>query len=266
MTFGIDATVVEQIKGWTIAAGKLALENQHDLDEQIKADDTPVTNVDTMVERFLVEAIHTAFPDHQVIGEEASRIGSKSDWLWALDPIDGTKSYMRKLPVWGVSLGLLYRGAPAAGVVYLPVTGDLYWGWQGGAFWNGSSLSEQPPFAYDSSLTFLAVHSMAHQDNEILYPRIQAFGSTAAHLAFLAAGKAAGVLARRVHIWDVAGALPILQQAGYAVQYLSGRPLVISDLFDGSSTREQLVATRPEWMERLRGDIRKRIPDPFTLL
>lgn len=265
MAFELNETVLEQMKRWVVDAGRLALENQHDLDEQIKPDNTPVTNVDTMVEKLLVDAIRSSFPDHQVIGEEAGRTGPQSDWLWALDPIDGTKSYMRKLPVWGVSLGLLHQGQPAAGAVYLPVSGDLYWGWQGGAFWNGDPLGEQPPFAYDSSLTFLAVHSVAHEDNEIRYPRIQAFGSTAAHLAFLAAGKAAGVLARRVHIWDLAGALPILLQAGYAVQYLSGRAFTMEDLLDGQKTREQLIATRPEWMERMRGDIRKRIPDPYKL-
>lgn len=265
MTFEIEVTMIEQMKRWVVDAGKMALANQHDLDEQIKADQTPVTNVDKMVEKFLVETIRAAYPEHQIIAEESGGIGPQSDWLWAMDPIDGTKSFMRKLPVWGVSLGLLYRGEPAAGAIYLPVSGDLYWGWQGGAFWNGESIHTQPPFSYDSSLTFLAVHSMAHEDNEIVYPRIQAFGSTAAHLAFLAAGKASGVLARRVHIWDLAGALPILQQAGCAVQYLSGRPFSVTELLDGSRTREQLVATRPEWMERLRGDIRKRIADPFDL-
>ncbi len=266
MTFEINEKIVEQMKGWVVEAGIMALANQHDLDERIKADETPVTNVDTMVEKYLVELIRAMFPNHQVIGEEAGRVGPESDWLWALDPIDGTKSFMRKLPVWGVSLGLLYRGKPAAGAIYLPVSRDLYWGWQGGAFWNGTDLRTRPELAYDSSLTFLAVHSMAHQDNEILYPRIQSFGSTAGHLAFLAAGKAAGVLARRVHIWDLAGALPILQQAGYAVQYLSGRELSVEELLDGGKTREQLVATRPEWMERMRGDIRKRIADPTVLL
>jgi myo-inositol-1(or 4)-monophosphatase len=258
MALSIETIPIDKLKEWAVAAGELALAHQKDVVEQFKADDTPVTNVDYLVEKFLVEQVRQAFPDHQLIVEESGRIGPHSDWLWALDPIDGTKSFMRKLPVWAISVGLLYRFQPAAGVIYLPVSKDLFWACEGGAWWNDEPLRSKPPGSYNDDLRFLAVHSQAHEDNEVNYPRVQAFGSTAAHLAYLAAGQAIGVLARRVHIWDLAAGLAILAQSGFTAEYLSGRPLDLEELSDGRKTSEQMIATRPEWVEQLRNDIRRR--------
>jgi myo-inositol-1(or 4)-monophosphatase len=152
----------------------------------------------------------------------------------------------------------MYRFHPVAGVIYLPVSQDLFWGWEGGAWWNDEPLRSKSPGDYNDEIRFLAVHSQAHEDNEVNYPRVQAFGSTAAHLAYLAAGQAVGVLARRVHIWDLAAGLAILEQAGFTAEYLSGRPLDLEELSDGRKTSEQMIATRPEWVDRLRNDIRRR--------
>jgi myo-inositol-1(or 4)-monophosphatase len=258
MELSVETIPIDVLKEWAIEAGELALAHQKDVVEQFKADDTPVTNVDYMVEKFLVERVRETFPDHQLIVEESGRIGPQSDWLWALDPIDGTKSFMRKLPVWAVSVGLMYRFQPVAGVIYLPVSQDVFWAWEGGAWWNDEPLRPDSPGNYYDEIKFLAVHSQAHEDNEVNYPRVQAYGSTAAHLAYLAAGQAVGVLARRVHIWDLAAGLAILDQSGFRAEYLSGRPLDLEELSDGRKTSEQIIATRPEWVEQLRKDIRRR--------
>jgi myo-inositol-1(or 4)-monophosphatase len=249
---------IELMKEWAVEAGEIALAHQKELVEHTKADHTPVTNVDYMVEKYLVDQVSEIFPRHQIIVEESGRIGPESEWLWAMDPIDGTKSFMRKLPVWAVSIGLLYRFRPVAGVIYLPVSQDLFWGWEGGAWWNDQSLVNQEPADYESDLQFLAVHSQAVLDNAIHYPRIQAYGSTAAHLALLAAGQAVGVLTRRVNIWDLAAGLAMLGQTGCAAEYLSGRELNLEELSDGRKTSEQMIATRREWVDRLRNDIHRR--------
>lgn len=260
MTFSIDEAVIEQIKTWAVEAGKMATELQQNLTEHMKSDETPVTNADVQVEQFLVGKIRAAFPDHQVIAEESGRVGSPGEWLWAVDPIDGTKSYIRKLPIWAVSIGLLQHDRPAAGVIYLPVSDDLYWGWEGGSFWNGRRLRGPASDNYDNPLYFLAVHSNAHAERHIEYPRIQAFGSTAAHLVYVASGQAVGSLARRVHLWDLAAAVPILWQAGCEVEYISGQTVDFRVLEDGRKTPEELLATRPEWMERVRSQLGEKKP------
>jgi myo-inositol-1(or 4)-monophosphatase len=246
---------IELVKQWALEAGRMALDWQERVSAELKSDNTPVSEADLAVERFLVKKIHARFPGHQVIAEETGISGPPGDWAWAIDPIDGTKAFVRRQPVWGVSIGLLFRGAPAAGVIYLPVSQDLYWGWEGGAFWNGWPLACQPGQAYDDPELFLAVHSHAPEQHALRYPRLRAAGSTVAHLAFLSAGQAVGVLLRRVHIWDLAAGTAILRRAGYAIQYLSGRPLDLRPLMDGRKCAEEILAARPEWLDRLRSEI-----------
>lgn len=255
MKFDLTARHVKQMEEWAVKAGRIALEYQLQVVETLREDETPVTEADHVVEDYLVDQIREAFPDHRIVTEEAGLLGPESDWVWALDPIDGTKSFARRLPVWGISIGLLHRGEPAAGVIYLPTTRDLFCGGPGGARWNGCMLAPMTGWEDDSNM-FLAVHSHAHEDNQLLYPRIQAFGATAAHLAFVASGRAVGALARRVHIWDLAGGLAILRQVGGKAEYVSGRPLRLDELMDGRKTPEQVLTAASGWLERLHLQVR----------
>ena len=89
-----------------------------------KAQQDPVTAADKETQAYLVDQISRRFPDHGVLGEEddASLDGERSaaDFLWVLDPLDGTTNFMNGLPVYASSIGVLYRGRPLAGAVYIP--------------------------------------------------------------------------------------------------------------------------------------------------
>lgn len=246
---------IELMKQWAVQAGRMARDWQGHASGTLKSDNTLVSEADLAVERFLVEEIQASFPGHQIIAEEAGVSGPASDWAWAVDPIDGTKAFIRGKPVWGVSIGLLYQCVPLAGVIALPVSQDLFWGWEGGAFWNDRPLGRLSAQDYEDEQLFLAVHSHAAEQYALRYPRLKASGSTVAHLAYLSAGLAVGVLTRRVHVWDLAAGLAILRQAGYAIEYLSGRPFDLRPLMDGRKCAEEVLATRPEWMARLRAQI-----------
>lgn len=252
---GLQVEHIELMKQWAVEAGRMARDWQDHASVTPKGNNTPVSEADLAVESFLVEKIRASFPGHQIITEEAGALGASSEWVWAIDPIDGTKAFISGKPVWGISIGLLRECAPAAGVIFLPVSQDLFWGWEGGAFWNGRLLGQTPALDYDDEQLFLAVHSHAHEQHELRYPRLRASGSTVAHLAYLSAGLAVGVLTRRVHIWDLAAGAAILRQAGFAIEYLSGRPLDLQPLMDGRKCAEEVLAARPEWMARLREQI-----------
>ncbi len=86
----------------------------------------PVTNVDREVQGDLVRAITEAYPEHGIVGEEDEEAvgGPAPDYVWVLDPLDGTKNFMNGLPVFASSIGVLYRGAPVAGAVYTPWPGE----------------------------------------------------------------------------------------------------------------------------------------------
>jgi len=244
---------IAEIQGWLRQAGKIALQSQPSLTMTFKADHTPVTDAEIRIENTIIEKIRQKFPAHQVLTEEQGAAGGKDDYLWVLDPVDGTKSFLRGLPTWGVSLGLLYRAKPVAGFFYVPALKEMFWGSELGAFMNNQPLPHR--VVYEESLTFLAVSANAHLRFEIDFPRLQAFGSTAVHLSYLARGIAAGVLTRRINLWDIAGFLPIFEQLGIACQYLSGAPIDLAALLDGQKTPEPVLAARPDML----ADLRKRI-------
>lgn len=123
------------------AAGRIALGYYRGgFDVVIKPDATPVTQADREAESAIVEIISRAFPDHGFLGEEFGGRGSK-EIRWIIDPIDGTKNFVRGVPVWATLIALEERGEITVGVIHNPVTGDLYTARRGGgAFLNGERL------------------------------------------------------------------------------------------------------------------------------
>jgi fructose-1,6-bisphosphatase/inositol monophosphatase family enzyme len=246
------------IRSWLVEAGRIALAGLAQAQVYYKADHTPATDVELRIEQYLLERLKAHFPGYQTLTEEQGLEETGNLHRWVLDPIDGTKPYLRGLPVWGISLGLLEGRMPAAGFFYTPVTGDMYWGTSESAFWNERPLDGSGALAMDDPLAFLAVTSEAHSKYEVRYPRVQAFGSAAAHLAYVARGIAVGALTRRAYLWDVAGMLPVLQAAGVELAYLSGRPLALEHLFHGAQAEDAFLAARPENLAKLRGMIERK--------
>jgi len=86
-----------------------------------------VTEVDKACEAYLVKEISRKYPDHTIIGEETGKhIHEGAEWEWVVDPLDGTNSYSQGLPIFCVSIGVRYKGAPVVGVVYAPYLDELY--------------------------------------------------------------------------------------------------------------------------------------------
>jgi myo-inositol-1(or 4)-monophosphatase len=207
--------------------------------------------VEYRIEDFLIGKIQHAFPGHQILTEENGLSGPASDYLWTIDPIDGTKPYLRGLPFWGVSVGLLYECEPVAGFIIFPSMNEFYWGDEEEAFLNGRRLFLPADQKFQDELVFLAVASNYHRQYEICYPRLQAYGSTVFHLACLAKGLAIGVLTRPVNLWDFAGFWPILRNIGISIDYISGRAVDISVLMRGQKTAERLLAAPDRFMAHL---------------
>jgi myo-inositol-1(or 4)-monophosphatase len=244
-----------EIKSWMYEAGRIALQRQSSLKMRMKLDHTPVTDAEFQIENLFLEKIHARFPDHQILTEEQGITQQSSKYLWALDPVDGTKPYLRGLPSWGVSLGLLKESVPVAGFFYIPGLKELYWGGETGVFFNDIPIQPPTGTTLDDPLIFLAVPANVHLRYDIRFPRIQAYGSTAVHLSFLARGIAAGVLTRRVNLWDIAAFLPIFNKMGIMYEYLSGKQVELGELLNGQKTPEAILAARPEWLSELRRSI-----------
>ena len=92
---------------------------------ETKADQTPVTIADRQAEQIIRDAIGRTFPDHAVLGEEAGLAKGNPDYLWIIDPIDGTKSFIHGVPLYGVLIGVEVHGRPSVGVIYIPPLDEM---------------------------------------------------------------------------------------------------------------------------------------------
>lgn len=136
MAFDVE---VEFLKRMAAQAGELALEHQRrGVSAEEKDDDSPVTAADKACEKLLVEAISREFPNDGILGEEGANKDSKSGRRWIVDPIDGTRDYVRGIPLWAVLIGLERDGEVVAGVAHSPAQNMLCWASKGGGtFANG---------------------------------------------------------------------------------------------------------------------------------
>lgn len=255
----ISMSTIEELKDLLIRGGKIALEQQRSTRVQFKSDRTPFTDVELEIESLIIPFLQRQFPKSQIITEENGIYGEASSSVWALDPVDGTKVFVNGLPNWGVSLGLLEDGEPRFGFFYMPVSGDLYWGGKDfGAHLNDIDLTTVTRLAYDDPLAFLAVTSNAHRHYNFDYPRVHAFGSTAANLCYVARGIAVGALTRKINIWDVAGVLPILDQTGIQVEFLTLGDFSAKPYLNEEKLPEGILAAHPDNMDRVRAGIHRK--------
>lgn len=134
--------VLEAMIGAARAAGEVALRYYRGgFDVVLKADQTPVTQADREAEQLIVDRLGRAFPDCGFLGEEFGDSGAK-DRRFIIDPIDGTKNFVRRIPVWATLLALEEGGEVTAGVVYSPAIGEMLWARRGGgAFRNGERVT-----------------------------------------------------------------------------------------------------------------------------
>ena len=103
-----------------------------------KSDLSPVTFADRKAEEILRKKITKAYPNHGIIGEEFGEESPKSEWVWTIDPIDGTRSFIRGLPLFATLIALLHKGNPVMGVISLPALNETTWAVKGQGTFSGS--------------------------------------------------------------------------------------------------------------------------------
>ena len=199
----------------------------------------PVTEADLRIEEFLREEIAREFPDHGVVGEESEEsAGSKdADYVWVIDPVDGTANFAAGVPFYAVSIGLLYRGAPFVGSLYLPHSfageGVYHARAGGGAFVEDMPLSvSEGPFPKPSALAgvpagFGWVFSLKRGAGRIP-GETRTMGSIACEMVLVARGVFEYSLFGGSRIWDVAAGVLLVREAGGQVMEWRGsewRPL-----------------------------------------
>jgi myo-inositol-1(or 4)-monophosphatase len=173
------------------------------------------------------------FPGDAILTEEdreGCELPATSGFCWVLDPLDGTGNFTCGLPGYSVSLGILRDGAPFAGAVYDPVSDWLFTGCVGrGACLDGRALrTASAPLSRRSLVSIRSPYDGPVPDfvqTWLMRYRLRRFGSTALQLCYVALGGLALAHDQRAMVWDVAGAAPVLFEAGACLTRLDGSPL-----------------------------------------
>ncbi|MBC8286115.1 MAG: hypothetical protein H8E42_01440 [Nitrospinae bacterium] len=203
----------------------------------LKADQSPVTIADRKAEEILRKKISQNFPEHGIIGEEFGSHNPNAEWVWTIDPVDGTRSFIRGLPLFASMIALLHKGEPVLGIIELPALGESAWAVKGkGAFANGKPLkvSSQPRlkgafvavadhYCFRSEkCTFLYNHLNKEAGIVRTYP--DAFG----HLMAIR-GVVDVMVDPLAKIWDYAPCKILVQEAGGRFANFSGNKASIEE-------------------------------------
>lgn len=197
-----------------------------------KADRTPVTQADVECEHAIREAILGAFPDHGFFGEETGRTREDSDSLWLVDPIDGTKGFVRQYPFFSTQIALMRRGRIVLGVSSGTMFDEMAWAERGAGAWlnderlSVSEISDMADAAISTgNLKSLSASAGWSKLGEFVSvaDRIRGYGDFY-HYHLLAAGKIEAVVESDVNILDVAALSVIVEEAGGVFTDLNGEP------------------------------------------
>ena len=242
------------------AAGKISREYyQGNFTVETKADMTPVTQADVECEAAIREIILGRFPEHGIYGEEMGRTQGDAEYLWLVDPIDGTKGFVRQYPFFSTQIALMHSGEIVLGVSSAPMMKELAWAERGiGAFLGGERLAvssiDDPQRASVSTgnLKSLATTAGWEALGSIVAAadRIRGYGDFY-HYHLLAAGKIEAVIESDVNILDIAALSVLVTEAGGVFTDLNGNP-------PGLETRSVLAANpalHAHYLEMLRGSV-----------
>jgi histidinol-phosphatase len=206
---------------------------------EYKADASPVTEVDVAAEKAIREILQARFPDYGFYGEETGKSNLSAEHLWLVDPIDGTKSFVRGYPMFSVQIALMHRGELVLGVSSAPCwnggKGEMAWAERGqGAYLDGERIRVSTVETIEKatlSTGNLATLARAPQWAELgrLIPRlhrIRGYGDFL-HYHLLASGRIDAVIESDVNILDIAALAVIVREAGGLFTDLDGRELTL---------------------------------------
>jgi myo-inositol-1(or 4)-monophosphatase len=187
-----------------------------------------VTEADQAAETAILTVIQRHFPDHKVLAEESGQQGANSDYLWAIDPLDGTTNYAHQYPFYASSVGLLIRGKPSVGVIFDPTRQELFRAATGlGATLNRQPMRVSATAALRQSLLVTGFAYDRHETPDNNYAEFCHFshltqgvrrgGAAALDLAYVACGRLDGFWERGLAPWDMAAGAVLVEEAGGCV-------------------------------------------------
>lgn len=214
-----------------------------------------VTEVDHLSEEIIIKQIRAAFPNHQIHSEEAGVIGSENDWLWLIDPLDGTNNFAIGLPIFTVSITLMYRREPVLGVVYEPLTDRLFVSVLGkGTFCNKQPIQiKSNPNIFKGNIGWIQGHNVQNdliavklrQFIDVKFKRMMRLWAPTLQWCMLAKGDIDGIVLYNSEGDDLYSGILMVKEAGGIVIDFEGNP------FTGMNKEPYLIACHPDHKQEL---------------
>lgn len=208
---------------WAQAAGRLTLAYfQSGVAVELKGDGSPVTRADREAEQWLRARIEERFPQDGIVGEEFGAVRETAERRWILDPIDGTKSFARGVPLYGVMIAVEEADEATVGVIHFPALRETVWAAAGeGCWWDGRPARVSPVDRLDRAVLLTSdVNGLERIGRGDDFRRLTAacawtrtWGDCYGH-ALVATGRAEGIIDPRLALWDAAPLFPIIEEAG----------------------------------------------------
>jgi myo-inositol-1(or 4)-monophosphatase len=194
----------------------------------------PVTAADRAAETTLRTLIQRSFPDHGIIGEEFPAVHPDADYIWVLDPIDGTKSFISGLPAWGTLIALTHTGAPVMGMMHQPFMRERFFGDGEKARYRGPAGNRDLMVRACASLAEAVLYTTSPRlmtaDDRVAFSRVEdkvrlsRYGGDCYAYCMLAAGHIDLVIETQLKPYDIVPLIPIIRGAGGIVTSWEGGP------------------------------------------
>ena len=251
-----DAKILQVAKQAAVAGGAIALRGWLSLDRKTvgyKKNAELVTKFDVASEAKIRSIIKQSFPDAYVVGEEKGTQGKTGEYQWYVDPIDGTTNFTIHSPEYSVSIGVYKNGVPEVGVVYVPVTKELFWAVRGkGAYCNGKRIKVSTArtvgaavidFEFSHVKKFSAGILKWFEDLTRGGWKLRHFGSDALSLCYVAAGRIEACVMAQAYPWDIAAGCLIATEAG--ALFTDNKGKAVTDL------QQPMIACTPSMQRKL---------------
>jgi myo-inositol-1(or 4)-monophosphatase len=216
-------------KSGKILIGKYNNFNRGDV--KLKSAHEIVTKYDLLSEKIILAGIKKNFPDHAIFSEEKGSNKKKSDYLWLVDPIDGTTNFSMHNPIWSISIALAYQGEIIMGLVYAPILKEVFTAIKGkGAFMNGKKIKVSNinsgkilnAFCHGSQIKDIKRAIKYYTKQKLNHLDCRQMGSAAIEMSYVASGRIESIAIPGVNSYDVGAGVLIVREAGGMVTDFKG--------------------------------------------
>lgn len=233
----INKALVEAVGKIAQEAGNLIIQTWHggEFGVEQKPGAGIVTVADKTAERHIIKKLQALDTNVAFVAEESGAHGN-ADWEWVIDPLDGTTNFAYKIPYFCVSIALTYHGQPQLGVIYNPLSKELFWAIKDHGSWCADQRLHVATRLFEHSLIALSVpyddqnvdwSGQARRVSDHVHD-IRRMGSAALDLAYVAAGHFDGAFFERLSWWDIAAGVLLIQEAGGVVTDFNKLPITKS--------------------------------------